>query len=434
MLYCINMRYIADLHIHSKFSRACSKDLDLEGNTLWAAKKGINILGTGDFTHPVWIKELKDKLVEEKQGLYKLKGTYLRQSFGRQADGEVLFMITTELSCIYKQGDKVRRIHLCVLIPDLQTADKIIVALERRGVNVRSDGRPIMGLHADELTKIILDANPDSMVIPAHIWTPWFSVFGSNSGFDTLEECFGDQTKYIYAVETGLSSDPSMNWQLSALDNITLISNSDAHSPRNLGREANVFEIDESDLSYNEIRRIIKEKDKAKFLYTIEFYPEEGKYHGDGHRVCSINLTPAETKKYKNICPVCKKKLTVGVLNRVNQLADRKFGTQPKNAIPYKNVVPLQEIIAESFGFGKQSKKVQAEYESLVSKGGTEFAVLLDIPYDELVKITLPEVALGIKNVREDKVEPIAGYDGVYGIVKVFNEGQLKKLNQKTLI
>lgn len=418
------MRYIADLHIHSKFSRACSKDLDLEGNTEWARKKGINIVGTGDFTHPVWIKELKEKLVEEKQGLYKLKGT----------PSEVLFMITTELSCIYKQGDKVRRIHLCVFIPDLKTADKIIAALEKRGVNVRSDGRPIMGLHADELTKIVMDANKDAMVIPAHIWTPWFSVFGSNSGFDTLEECFGKQTKYIFAAETGLSSDPPMNWQLSALDNITLISNSDAHSPRNLGREANVFDIEEKDLSYNEIRRILKEKDKKKFLYTIEFYPEEGKYHGDGHRACNVSLTPAETKKNKEICPVCKKKLTVGVLSRVNQLADRKHGVTPKNAIPYKNVVPLQEIISESFGVGKQSKKVQTEYESLVAKGGTEFAVLLDLPYEELQKITEPEIALAIQNVRENKVKPIAGYDGVYGIVKVFNEGQLKKPSQKSLI
>lgn len=418
------MRYIADLHIHSKFSRACSKDLDLEGNTLWATKKGINILGTGDFTHPIWVEELREKLVEEKPGLYKLKGT----------DGEVLFMITTELSCIYKQGDKVRRIHLCVFIPDLQTADKIIVALEKRGVNVRSDGRPIMGLHADELTKIVMDANPNSMVIPAHIWTPWFSVFGSNSGFDTFEECFGDQTKYIFAAETGLSSDPPMNWQLSSLDNITLISNSDAHSPRNLGREANVFEIDENDLSYNEIRRILKEKDKKKFLYTIEFYPEEGKYYGDGHRACNVSLTPEETKKYKDICPVCKKKLTIGVLNRVNQLADRKLGHKPNNAIPYKNVVPLQEIISESFGVGKQSKKVQTEYEKIVEVGGNEFKVLLDIPYKELQAITEPEIALAIQNVREDKVKPIAGYDGVYGIVKVFNEGQLKKPTQKSLI
>lgn len=407
------MRFIADLHIHSKYSRACSKDLDLEGNTLWAAKKGIDIVGTGDFTHPVWLKELKTKLVEERPGLYKLKGT----------DGKVLFMLTTELSCIYSQGGKVRRIHLCILIPDLVTADKIVVALEKRGVNLRADGRPIMGLNAQELTKIVLDANPESLVVPAHIWTPWFSVFGSYSGFDTLEECFGDHTKYIYAVETGLSSDPSMNWQLSVLDNLTLLSNSDAHSPRNLGREANVFEIPASELSYNELYRIIKEKDLERFAYTIEFYPEEGKYHADGHADCKISLTPAQTIKHQTICPVCKKKLTVGVLSRVNQLADRKLGERPKKFIPFKNVVPLQEIIAEYFEVGKNSKKVQAEYENLVAQAGSEFGALLDLSYEQLRGLTKPEIALSIQNVRAGKVVPIAGYDGVYGIIKVRQNG-----------
>src|SRR3989338_8779435 len=319
------MRYIADLHLHSKYSRACSKDLDLAGNSAWAKKKGIQIVGTGDFTHPFWFKELKEKLIEAKDGLYKLPGS----------DGKILFMITTEVSCIYSQGDQVRRLHICLFVPNLETVAKINTALEKRGVNLRADGRPIMGLSAEELTKIVIDANPDSLVIPAHAWTPWFSVFGSKSGFDSLAECFGEMTKYIYSIETGLSSDPPMNWRLSALDNITLISNSDAHSPANLGREANVFEIADADLSYAEIRRIIKEKD---------------------------------LKKHKNICPVCKKKLTIGVLNRVAELADRKPGYISDKFIPYKNLAPLPEILAECFGVGKNSKKVQTAYEDLIKK------------------------------------------------------------------
>lgn len=418
------MRIIADLHLHSKYSRACSKDLDLEGNSAWAKKKGIQIVGSGDFTHPAWFKELQGKLIEEKPGLYKLKGSTT----------DVFFMLTTELSCIYKQGGKVRRIHLCIFAPDLETVGKIIKALEKRGVNLRSDGRPIMGLSAEELTKIVLDANENTLMIPAHIWTPWFSVFGSYSGFDSLEECFGSQTKYIYTVETGLSSDPLMNFQVSALDNLTLISNSDAHSPRNLGREANVFEIDEKELSYGEIRRILKDKDAKKFLYTIEFFPEEGKYHSDGHADCQVSLTPVQTKKHKGLCPVCKKPLTIGVWNRVDQLASRKFGTKPKNFIPYKHVVPLQEVMAESFGVGKNSKKVQAEYDRLVEIGGSEFAVLLDRTYEELQALTTSEVALAINNVRQGMVEPIAGYDGVFGIIKIFKDGQIIKPRQSKLI
>lgn len=433
------MRYIADLHIHSKYSRACSKNLDLEHNDLWARKKGIQIVGTGDFTHPYWFKELQEKLEEEKPGLYKLKGARLRHSL-RQGSGSqegfgglTLFMITTELSCIYKQGDKVRRIHICVFVPDFKTVAKINSSLLKRGVNLSSDGRPIMGLHSDELTKIILDANPKCLVIPAHAWTPWFSVFGSNSGFDTLEECFKDQTKYIYAIETGLSSDPPMNWRLSALDNITLISNSDAHSSANLGREANVFEISEDKLSYDEIYRIIKEKDKKSFLYTIEFFPEEGKYHHDGHRNCNTNLSPTETKKHNGICPVCKKKLTIGVLNRVQELADRDEGFRSDDFIPYKSLVPLAEIMAETLGVGKNSKKVQTAYEDLISQGGSEFEILLDHPYDKLEKITNPEVVLAIKNVREGNVEPVAGYDGVYGVIRTLKEGQGFQEKQKTL-
>lgn len=417
------MRIIADLHIHSKYSRACSKDLDLEHNDLWARKKGIDIVGTGDFTHPAWFKELQEKLIEEKPGLYRLKGT----------DGKVLFMLTTELSCIYSQGGKVRRIHLCIFVPNFATVEKINLALEKRGVNLKSDGRPIMGLHADELTKIIIDANPEALVIPAHAWTPWFSVFGSNSGFDSLVECFGDMTKYIYAIETGLSSDPAMNWRLSALDHIALISNSDAHSSANLGREANVFEIDEKKLSYFEISRILKDQDKDNFLYTIEFFPEEGKYHFDGHRSCAVRLSPVESKKNKNICPVCKKPLTIGVMNRVEVLADRAEGYRGA-FIPFKSIVPLPEVIAEVLGVGKGSKKVMAEYEAMLKKGGSDFKILLDLPISELEKIALPAVVTAIKNIRAGKVQATAGYDGVYGVISALGDNVGHKSHQPILL
>ena len=416
------MRIIADLHLHSKYARACSKDLDLEHNLIWAKKKGIDLVGTADFTHPYWFKELKEKLVEEKPGLYKLKGS----------DSEILFMLTTELSCIYSQGGKVRRIHLCIFVPDLATVAKINDALLKRKVNLSADGRPIMGLSAIELTKIILDCNPKALVIPAHAWTPWFSVFGSYSGFDTLEECFGEMTKYIYAIETGLSSDPAMNWRLSALDKITLISNSDAHSSANLGREANVFEISENKLSYDEIYRIIKEKDKKSFLYTIEFFPEEGKYHFDGHRACKIFFSPSQSKKNKGICPVCKKPLTIGVLNRVEVLADRPEGFKP-DTIPYKSLVPLPEVIGETLGVSKASKKVNALYEDLIIKGGNEFQILLDLSEEDLKKIAAPEIVLAVKNIREGKVRAIPGYDGEYGIIKALDGVEKIKPAQKSL-
>jgi len=417
------MRYITDLHIHSKYSRACSKDLDLEHIYQWCRVKGIDIVGTADFTHPAWFKELKDKLIEDRPGLFKL----------RQTDGKTLFLLSTELSCIYKQGDKTRRLHICVFVPSLETVGKINKALTDRGVNISSDGRPIMGLSAKELAEIILEIDQRAMIIPAHAWTPWFSVFGSNSGFDSLVECFGETAKYIHAIETGLSSDPAMNWQWSALDNITLISNSDAHSPANLGREANVFEIDPKNLSYDEIYKIIQTKDKKKFLYTIEFFPEEGKYHGDGHRDCGVSLTPEQTVKNKGICPICRKSLTVGVLNRVNQLADRKPGFK-LDSISYKNVVPLAEILAEYFSQGKNTKKVMAAYNEMITRGGSEFKILLDLSVAELNQITEPEIALGIKNIRAGRVEVAAGYDGVYGSVRVFSPNHIKLAKQKKLL
>lgn len=419
------MKVIADLHLHSKYSRACSKDLDLEHNALWAKLKGITVVGTADFTHPKWIKECEDKLEEDQPGLFKLK----------EGDNGVRFLLTTELSCIYKQGDATRRVHICVFAPSFAAVHAINATLTKRGVNLKSDGRPIMGLSVEELTKLILDADKDCMVVPAHAWTPWFAVFGSKSGFDSLEECFGSMTKYIYALETGLSSDPKMNWRLSQHDHLTLISNSDAHSPRNLGREANVFEIDESQLSYYEIYRIIKEKDRNKFLYTIEFFPEEGKYHWDGHRECKVQLRPDQTEQHNGICPVCKKPLTIGVESRVHVLADRPIGFE-RDDIPFKKIVPLQELIAHVYQRGKNTKTVTTVYDAIVDgQEFTEFAVLLDLPNDILAqKIENPLLILAIKRLRAGKVNISPGYDGEYGVISVLSDQDRQASQQSSLL
>ena len=417
------MKLIADFHIHSKYSRATSANMTLEPLCLWAKKKGINILGTGDFTHPQWFKNLKEKLEPAELGLYKIK------------NNETRFVLTAEVSCIYSKRGKVRKIHILIFAPNFETVEKINTQLSWIG-NLKADGRPILGLDAKELAKIVLNINEKCLIAPSHIWTPWFSIFGSKSGFDSIEECFEEYSKYIYAGETGLSSDPAMNWRLSTLDKITLISNSDAHSCQNLGREANVFEIDKDKLSYDEIIKIIKEKDKNKFLYTIEFYPEEGKYHFDGHRNCNISLSPKESKKYNNICPNCGKPLTIGVLNRVEELADRPDNFKPEGAIPFKSLVPLTEIIAEALSLGKQSKAVEEKYEDLIAKAGNEFKTLLELPFEQLLKITLPKIAEGIIKVRQDKVFKQPGYDGVFGKISVFSSETEKgetEIPQQTL-
>ncbi len=406
------MRIIADFHIHSKYSRATSKDMNLEKLSEWGAKKGLNIVGTGDFTHPGWFSELKQKLEPAKPGLYKFKNGQNPKTY---------FILTAEVSSIYSKGDQVRKIHNLIFAPDFEKVKKINERLTKIG-NLWSDGRPILGLDSKELLKIVLDVSPDCFLVPAHIWTPWFSLFGSNSGFDSIEECFEDLSEEIFSVETGLSSDPEMNWRLSALDRISLMSNSDCHSPGNLARECNVFEMDESDLSFEEIKRILKEKDSSKFLYTIEFFPQEGKYHFDGHRNCNISFSPAETKKHNGVCPECGRKLTVGVLYRVDELADRSEGHKPKNAPGSKHLIPLAEIIADVFGVGKLSKKVYTEYEKIVTGLGSELEVLLDAPASQISKITLPAIAENIEKMREGRVEKIPGYDGVYGKIKVLAE------------
>lgn len=424
------MKIISDLQIHSKYSRACSQDLTPQNIGLWADKKGINVIGTGDLTHPKWLNEMKEALEETKPGLYQL----------RDKSARAHFMLTAEVSSIYKQGHKVRRIHNLIFAPNFEVAEKIIQTLEKAGCNLRSDGRPIIGVHSPELVKMILDVDSRCMIIPAHAWTPHFGLFGSLSGFDSVEEAFQDQAKHIYAIETGLSSDPKMNWQISALDKYTLVSNSDAHSLRKLGREANVFEIKESDLSYSAIQECITLKDPKKFLYTIEFFPEEGKYHLDGHADCKFSCTPEETKKYGGICPKCGKKLLVGVLNRVEVLGDRKYGFIPKKAIPYKSVVPLEEVIAETYGTGV-GKKVLATYEKMISphfKEGLgevinpEFEILLDLSREEITKISNPVIAESIMRIREGRVHVEGGYDGVFGKIELYTEAERKKLFKQT--
>lgn len=414
------MKFIADFHIHSKYSRATSKGMDLEVLNKWAKVKGIDVLGTGDFTHPEWLKSLKEKLEPAEQGFFRLK----------KNNQSTRFILTAEISCIYSKNNRVRKIHIIIFSPSFEAVEKINAHLGWIG-NLKSDGRPILGLDAKELAKITMESCPDCLVVPAHLWTPWFSLFGSRSGFDSIEECFEDYSKYIYAGETGLSSDPAMNWRVSDLDKITLISNSDAHSPQKIGREANVFD---TELSYNAVTEAIKKQNSEKFLYTIEFFPEEGKYHFDGHRNCKISLSPKESGKYNNICPSCGKPLTLGVLNRVEELADRPEGAKPENKIPFKSLVPLEEIIAEALSQGTGTKSVLAEYDNLIKEFGTEFNILLDVSEENLKAKTLPEVAEGIVRVRRGKLFLDPGYDGVYGKIHIFSNGEQKDLsNQSTL-
>jgi len=417
------MQYICDFHVHSKYSRATSKNADLENLNKWAKIKGIQVIGTGDFTHPQWLKELKENLEPAESGLFKLKNSgFPTLPAGRRISAprfQPRFILTVEISSIYKKNDKVRKIHTLIFAPNFKTVEKINTHLGRIG-NLKSDGRPILGLDVEKLAKIVLNISSDCLIVPAHIWTPWFSIFGSKSGFNSIKECFGEYTKYIYAVETGLSSDPAMNWRLSALDNITLISNSDAHSPQKLGREANVIDVKE--LSYDNIIKSIKKphsKD-CKLLYTIEFFPKEGKYYFDGHRKCNICFSPEESKKHKNICPKCGRPLTIGVMNRVNELADKKYGNNLKNRIPYKSLIPLEEIIANALKVGVKTKKVAEYYEKLIKQIGPEFKILIDAKKEDIESVSLPKIAEGVIRVRKRKIKIEPGHDGEFGKIKIF--------------
>jgi uncharacterized protein (TIGR00375 family) len=412
------MKQILDLHIHSRYSRACSQKLTLKNIDHACRIKGVDIIATGDFTYPQWFGDIKKYLAPSENGLYKLESA---------PDDKIKFILSTELALIYKDNDKARRIHIIVHAPNIEAVEGLNNYLDKK-YNIRSDGRPILGMSAPDLVKLCLSIHPKFLIYPAHIWTPWFSVFGSKSGFNSMEECFHEQTENIFAYETGLSSDPEMNWRLSALDKLTLLSNSDAHSLTNIAREANIFELDE--ISYDAIYEAIKSpRIENKVESTIEFYPEEGMYHFDGHRACDISFSPAESKKHKNICPVCKKPLIIGVLNRLEELADRPSGFIPQNKPSFKKLVELDKIIAEAIGVkSRSSQKVQNEYSNLIKNIGNELYILLDAPLSKIESATLnPLIAEGIKRVRAGNLIIKPGFDGEYGEIKIFQASELEK-------
>ena len=410
------MKMIADLHIHSRFSMATSKEGTPENLDFWARKKGISLIGTGDFTHPVWREELKERLVSEGNGLYRLRDEYVKEE-SRKFPGEgTRFVVSGEISSIYKKNGKTRKIHNVILLPSLEAADAMAQRLEKIG-NIHSDGRPILGLDSHDLLEMMLDVCPEGILIPAHIWTPHFSVLGAKSGFDSVEECFEELAPYIHALETGLSSDPAMNWRISKLDRYQLVSNSDAHSPSKLGREANLLDID---CSYEGFYRAIQTGEGLEG--TVEFFPEEGKYHFDGHRKCGVSLSPVEAERLGGICPVCGKKLTMGVDHRVEQLADRAEGFVKKDGKKYESLVPLPEVISTCMGYSAASKKVQGCFEQMIQTLGTEFDILRNVPSEDIKSCAGERIAEGIENVRTGNVKRIPGYDGEYGKIELFDE------------
>jgi uncharacterized protein (TIGR00375 family) len=417
------LRVIADLHIHSRFSRATSQSMTITEISRFAKIKGIKLVGTGDFTHPKWFNELSEELTE-------VSGTSLYGS-KKHPESPVHYMITVEVCTIFDVDGKSKKIHHVILTPNLETAMQISDRLKRYG-SLSVDGRPTLDMTASQLVEEVMQVSDENEVVPAHVWTPWFSLFGAFSGFDRIEDCYQDMTKYIHALETGLSSDPPMNWRLSALDKFTLVSNSDCHShwPWRIGREANVLELDQ--LTYREVVDTIRKKDPKRFKFTIETNPAYGKYHWTGHRNCNISLPPQEAIKYGNHCPVCGRKLTRGVDQRIEELADRPADFQPENTIGYKRLLPLSEIIKAVLGVSYPgAKKVWSIYNPLIAKFGDEYTVLIDAPKQEMEKIVDSRIAEAIIRVREEKAKVIPGYDGVYGQLAIFDEKQENATQQK---
>ncbi|MGB9959462.1 MAG: endonuclease Q family protein [Candidatus Bathyarchaeales archaeon] len=410
---------IADLHIHGCYSRATSQNMHIEEIARFARIKGLNLVGTGDFTHPKWLKEICETLVQEPDtGLYKTV---------KNPESPVYFMVTTEVSTIFNSESTSKKIHHVILTPNIETAVQINERLAKYG-DLRVDGRPTLDMNAAQLVEEVMEVSRENMVFPAHAWTPWFSIFGAFSGFDSVEDCYQDMAKHIYAIETGLSSDPPMNWRLSKLDKFALVSNSDSHSfwPWRIGRESNVFELEK--LSYREIVDAIRSKDKGRFKFTVETDPAYGKYHWTGHRNCHVSLSPREAIKLGNICPVCRKRLTKGVEQRVEELADRQAGFKPENAIDYMHLLPLSEIIAAALGVDSPStQQVWGVYNKLVEKFGNEYAVLIDVPVEKLGEVAGKRIAEAIIKVRENKIRVIPGYDGVYGHPVLFEEESAAK-------
>lgn len=425
------MHQIVDLHIHSHFSRATSKHADIEGLYYWGKIKGINIQGTGDFTHPAWFAEMKDKLEITEGGLYRLKKE-IAQEIDKKLpasvrDNPIEFVLTVEISTIYSKGGSVRKLHNCIVVPSFEVASYINSRLERIG-NLKADGRPILGMDSKHLLEITLASHDDSLFFPAHIWTPWFAMFGSKSGFNSIKEAFDDLAPEIKAVETGLSSDPYMNWRIDELQNVTLVSNSDAHSPQKLGREANIIA---TPLHYQDMIGAIKTNDK-RMIGTIEFFPQEGKYHYDGHRVCNVHFSPDETKKHRGMCPVCKKPLTVGVDYRVGEIADHPEGYKPRNHKIVEYIIPLPEIISEIEGKGVGTKTVNTEYERVIAAFGNEFSLLRTVPLPFIREKGFGKLAVVIDRLRKGDVHIEPGYDGVYGKIQLFkNDAERKSLGDQ---
>ena len=421
------MKFTADLHLHSHFSRATAKNLDLEHLYVAARLKGVSVVGTGDFTHPGWIKELEEKLIPAEPGLFKLKDD-IEKAMDKDVPPlcikDIRFILQTEISSIYKKNNRVRKNHNLLYFPDIDIVKTFNAKLEKIG-NIKSDGRPILGLDAEKLLEIMLDTSEKAFLIPAHIWTPWFSMFGAKSGFDSIKECFGSLADHIFAVETGLSSDPPMNWRVKDLDRVRLISNSDAHSPGYLGRNASMFD---TDLSYDEIRNALEQKDSDKFSGTIDMYPEEGKYHFDGHRKCNICFNPEQTIAHKGICPECGKPLTLGVLHRVQELACRSQGYTPKNRQGYKSIIPLNDILSEIFNVGPKTKKVAKHYNMAIEHLGSELEILLERNIKDIEKAGIPLLAEAVDRMRRGEIKVSPGFDGEYGRVKIFDEGEKDNL------
>lgn len=408
--------YIVDFHIHSRYSRATSKNMNLDELTRWAKYKGINLLGTGDITHFLWFHELSQKLKEtERDGIYFYNGTD--------------FILTGEVCNIFEdRRGKVKKVHLLIFLSSFTKAEKLNRVLERY-TDLNVDGRPILQMEVKEFVNVFKESDENGFIVPAHIWTPHFSLFGSNSGFNSIDECFGDFTSEIFALETGLSSDPQMNWMVSSLDNFSLISNSDAHSPAKIGREVNIFK---EKFDFSDLKKILRDKDTKRFALTVEYFPEEGKYHFDGHRNCSICMSPEETKKVNGVCPVCGKKLTIGVMNRVYELADRNYGETPESFIPFRKMVPLDQIIGSIFNKDVDSPFVRNKYIEIIEKLGNEFYILLEIPENDLRERIDEEIAEGICRVRDGKINIKPGYDGEFGKVEIPCE-TFKSKDEQTL-
>ncbi len=419
------MAYVADLHIHSRFSRACSPQLNVPNLVEWAKYKGINVMGTGDFLHPLWFAELKLGLKEDGSGFLTPAGGEARQ--GRHDGSDVKFVLTVEIASIYTHKGRGRRVHNLVFMPDFASAEVFQKELLSRKANLGSDGRPIVGISSKDLLSLALQASEHALFIPAHAWTPWFGVFGSESGYDSLDECFEDLTQYVYGIETGLSSDPAMNWRIKELDEKSILSFSDAHSLPNLGRESTVINRDMEE-GYKGIFEAIKEQ---KIAGTLEFYPEQGKYHYTGHRNCNLKYTPEDTKAKGTICPKCGRGLTVGVMERVEALASRAKSETFPDRPPYKMLVPLHQVIAEAFNTAPTSQKVLTEYKKLVTALGGEIKVLTKVSIDDIAKISGSKVAEGVDKDRRGDLVIDPGYDGVYGVVKIWQDGEGEKQEQK---